>query len=323
MNRLGRVRHPFFFAFDFDLKSAIVLPLERIEASFLRFDIDGVGNDTAPAQPPQQEIHFARHPMPYEAYRQVFDQVHAEIRHGNSYLLNLTQPTPIGINLSLSEIYTASVARFRCWFDDRFVVFSPERFVRMAGDQIATFPMKGTINATLPNAEEQILANPKERAEHFTIVDLLRNDLSMVASQVQVRRFRYIERIETLRGSLLQVSSEIVGSLPANWHEQVGSLLTTLLPAGSVSGAPKRRTVEIIRQAEGYERGFYSGIFGYFDGQVLDSAVMIRYIERQGKQLIFKSGGGITALSDARSEYQELIDKVYVPIVRIHPGSQR
>ena len=82
----------------------------------------------------------------------------------------------------------------------------------------------------------------------------------------------------------------------------------------SISGAPKAKTLEIINQAEGYNRGFYTGICGWFDGENFDSAVMIRFIEQNGENLIFKSGGGITAQSELTKEYEELIQKVYVPI---------
>ena len=91
-----------------------------------------------------------------------------------------------------------------------------------------------------------------------------------------------------------------------------------LLPAGSICGAPKNKTVEIIKEVEGDDRNYFTGIFGYFDGHQLDSGVMIRFIEKQEEQLVFKSGGGITAQSDLILEYQEMIDKVYVPINRIH-----
>ncbi len=120
--------------------------------------------------------------------------------------------------------------------------------------------------------------------------------------------------ITTHEGKLLQVSSKIVGDLAADYASNIGDLLFKLLPAGSISGAPKRRTVEIIQAAEKYTRGYYTGVFGYFDGQNLDSAVMIRFIENQNGHLFFKSGGGITSLSQAENEYDELIKKVYVPI---------
>lgn len=87
-----------------------------------------------------------------------------------------------------------------------------------------------------------------------------------------------------------------------------------MLPAGSVTGAPKRETIKIIEEVEQYDRGWYTGVFGIFDGKQLDSAVMIRFIERDSEGLIYKSGGGITFMSDPAKEYEELIAKVYVPV---------
>lgn len=326
MNRLGRLRIPFFFVIDFDFKVPFCWPLHQVDASSLRFEMEGFGQKDWSHDIAKREIRqasnflFDKNPMPFEAYNAIFEKTMVEIRYGNSYLVNLTQPTPVTCSLSILDIFERSQAKFKLWFDDRFVVFSPERFIRIVDRKISTFPMKGTIDATLPDAEAIILADQKEQAEHFTIVDLLRNDLNRVAKNIQVERFRYIDRIETERGKLLQVSSDISGILPSEWNDHIGDILAALLPAGSISGAPKRKTVEIIHAVERYERGYYTGIFGYFDGISLDSAVMIRYIERKGDQLIFKSGGGITALSEARSEYQELIDKVYVPIVRNYSG---
>jgi para-aminobenzoate synthetase component 1 len=174
--------------------------------------------------------------------------------------------------------------------------------------------MKGTINASLPDAEQLILSDEKELSEHVTIVDLIRNDLSAVAKSVNVNRFRYIDRIKTNHKDLLQISSEIAGDLPDDYLSHLGSILISLLPAGSVSGAPKRKTIQIIREAEKEKRGFYTGVFGYFDGVKLDSAVMIRFIEQEGEQFYYRSGGGINAQSEAEKEYQEAIDKIYVPV---------
>jgi para-aminobenzoate synthetase component 1 len=98
----------------------------------------------------------------------------------------------------------------------------------------------------------------------------------------------------------------------------LGEIILKLLPAGSITGAPKPKTLEIINRGENYKRDFYTGIFGYFDGKNLDSAVMIRFIENKNGQLYFKSGGGITSMSDATKEYDELIQKIYVPINRNH-----
>ena len=176
--------------------------------------------------------------------------------------------------------------------------------------------MKGTIDATLPYAQATLLNNQKEQREHYTIVDLMRNDLATVAKNIHVTRFRYVEEIQTERGAILQTSSEIRGELAENWQKEIGSLLAKLLPAGSISGAPKEKTVQIIQQAEQQPRGYYTGIFGIFDGEKLQSAVAIRFIEDTENGFVFHSGGGITIQSDAQEEYQELIQKVYVPLQR-------
>ncbi len=86
------------------------------------------------------------------------------------------------------------------------------------------------------------------------------------------------------------------------------------MPAGSVSGAPKPKTLEIIKAVEEEVRGYYTGVFGYFNGKDLDSGVMIRFIENREGKYFYRSGGGITTQSDVESEYQETIDKVYVPV---------
>jgi para-aminobenzoate synthetase component 1 len=99
----------------------------------------------------------------------------------------------------------------------------------------------------------------------------------------------------------------------SDYKGKPGSILKQLLPAGSVTGAPKRKTVEIIKDVEGIERGYYTGIFGYFDGTDLESAVMIRFIEKRNGKHFFRSGGGITFQSDVEKDYNEYNDKIYVP----------
>ena len=230
-------------------------------------------------------------------------------------MTNLTFAVPVRTNLTLEQLYTAARAPYKLLWKDHFVCFSPEPFVEITEGTIRTFPMKGTIDATLPQAEQTLLSNAKEQAEHATIVDLLRNDLSQIATDVHVARYRYVEEIHTHRGALLQTSSEIVGRLPENYLSQLGDILMPLLPAGSITGAPKLATVQSIAEAETYDRGYYTGIMGCFDGTSLQSAVMIRFVEQHSDgSLVFKAGGGITTRSNAKSEYQELLDKVYAPI---------
>ena len=236
------------------------------------------------------------------------------MQDGNSYLLNLTFPTILDTDMRLVEIFQNSSALYKLFYKDEFIINSPECFIQTRQNFIYSYPMKGTIDAAIANAEQNILENKKEIWEHNTIVDLIRNDLAMVSENISVTKFRYIEKIKTDRNELLQVSSEIRGELNENWRSQIGSMMIKMLPAGSISGAPKKKTIEIIRQAEKQDRGYYTGIFGIFDGTNIDSAVNIRYIEKTDSGLQYRSGGGITAMSNMKSEYQELLDKVYVPI---------
>lgn len=159
------------------------------------------------------------------------------------------------------------------------------------------------------------MEDEKEAAEHATIVDLIRNDLSQVATDVRVDRYRFIDLLHTNKGDILQTSSEISGKLPDDYQQHIGDILATQLPAGSITGAPKDKTCAIIHEAEAYDRGFYTGIMGIYEDGELNSAVMIRFIEQTEQGKVFKAGGGITSKSDCHKEYEEVIQKVYLPII--------
>ncbi|MBN2080301.1 MAG: aminodeoxychorismate synthase component I [Spirochaetes bacterium] len=316
MNRLGAAGTPFLFIIDFEMERPLVIPLADVDPRELRYSINGKTNYDGAIREPSMRfpVSLASRPMAYDRYREMFDLAVARQARGDSYLLNLTFPTEIEIDRSLEEIFVASRARYRLWMRDRLVVFSPESFVRIEGREISSYPMKGTIDASVPGAVEKVLLDEKELAEHCTIVDLIRNDLNMVSSCVTVDKYRYIEKVRSPHRDLYQVSSRIRGNLEEGYRERIGSIIAALLPAGSISGAPKRMTLEIIREVEGYRRGYYTGVMGYFDGNVLDSGVMIRYIERIDGKLYYKSGGGITVYSDPGREYRELLEKIYVPV---------
>ena len=314
MNEAGSRREPFLFGVDFELSEGffVLNPLGQQE---ILFEVGGVTNfsEREGMLGKVSGRRFSPNPVEYEVYQKKFAVVREGLARGGSFLLNLTMATKLEMDWTLEEIFHRARSPYRLLVPGRFVCFSPEIFVRIDEGMISSYPMKGTIDASLPNAERVILEDYKERSEHNTIVDLIRNDLNRVAEQVDVRRFRYIDRLQVSRGEILQVSSEVTGRLTGNYYSRLGEVIFGMLPAGSVSGAPKPSTLHIISCAEGGRRGFYTGVFGYFDGKRLDSAVMIRYIEECDGQYYFRSGGGITINSDCRAEYEEVLAKVYLP----------
>ena len=382
INQLASQDEPFLFVINYQGDKAFIRLLSDINPEECLFDFEGRGNlshvwketlkeeisekETWKKETSEKKISettWQIEPPLYEDYKRSFNIVKSNIMAGNSYLTNLTCRVPVSCNLSLEEIfhrakgkYKLLLRRKRTQAEDKdhlkeenieenltpFVCFSPETFVRIKGGRIYSYPMKGTLDASLPDAEKQLMEDRKEAAEHATIVDLIRNDLSRVAEDVRVDKYRYIDVLHTNKGDILQTSSEISGRLPEDYPHHLGEILDAQLPAGSITGAPKDKTMQIIQEAEGYDRGFYTGIMGIYDQGELNSAVMIRFIEeetspvdfetdgeknfkaKEGKasegkepkasrELYFKAGGGITSKSDCQREYEEVIQKIYLP----------
>jgi len=312
VNDYTRKGTPFLFVIDFEKEKPFVCKLRDLNDEDIFYSINGKGNMQGLISSKIKNIDI--NPVSKAVYSKAFNQVKNQLLIGNSYLTNLTFPSKIQSSYSLKELIFGAKAPYKLFFKNKFISFSPETFIKIKENKIFTFPMKGTIDASIKNAKEQILSDKKETYEHNTIVDLMRNDLAIVAKNISIKRFRYIDKIKTQKGEILQVSSEIQGELPINWKTNFGNLLLKLLPAGSISGAPKPKTIKIIQETEGQKRGYYTGVFGVFDGGNVDSSVLIRYIEKEGEQLVYRSGGGITSKSDVDFEYNELLQKIYVPI---------
>lgn len=380
INQLASQDEPFLFVINYQGDKAFIRLLSDINPEECLFDFEGRRNFShawkETLKEETSETTWQIDPPLYEDYERSFNIVKSNIMAGNSYLTNLTCRVPVSCNLSLEEIfhrakgkYKLLLRRKRTQAEDKdhlkeeaqnkahlkeenieenltpFVCFSPETFVRIKGGRIYSYPMKGTLDAFLPDAEKQLMEDRKEAAEHATIVDLIRNDLSRVAEDVRVDKYRYIDVLHTNKGDILQTSSEISGRLPEDYPHHLGEILDAQLPAGSITGAPKDKTMQIIQEAEGYDRGFYTGIMGIYDQGELNSAVMIRFIEEEtspvdfeadgeknfkasegkgdeasegkrdeaSRKLYFKAGGGITSKSDCRKEYEEVIQKIYLP----------
>ena len=301
---------PDYFQFKFTKASSIKKSVTTLTETDQVSAIDEAGFANSKVNFNSEGL-LTKYPITLDDYQHKYNQVIDALHNGDSFLMNLTIPTPVQNKLNFQTYFDHAKSKYVIWLKEQFIAFSPETFIQIQNGKIATFPMKGTIDASLPNAKELLLNDPKEYAEHATIVDLLRNDLSRVASKVRVTNFRYYEEIPTQNGVIGQMSSAIEGELPTNYASKIGSILYDLLPAGSVSGAPKKKTAELIASIEGIDRGYYTGIAGYFDGINLDSCVLIRYLAANN---IYHSGGGVTFQSDMASEYQEMINKVYVPV---------
>lgn len=323
MNKLGQLNCPFLFIIGFDKTENVVIPLDEISSNEIKYAFKDEFSTYQNFfdEELKSELEISSNLISFEIYKKAFDFVKHNLELGNSFLTNLTVSNQIKVNIPFEKIINFTKAKYKLWLKDTFVCFSPESFVSVDLEgKISSFPMKGTIDASVKNAEQAILNDPKEKFEHITIVDLIRNDLSKICEKVWVERFRYIDKIRRNSGEeLLQVSSEVCGQLPKDWKNYIGDWFFELLPAGSISGAPKEKTLEIIREAEknlhqNSQRNYYTGVFGLFDGEILTSAVMIRFIEKSKDGLMYKSGGGITSRSDARKEYEELNQKIYVPV---------
>ena len=345
INRLASQDEPFLFVINYQGDKAFIRQLSDINSEECLFDFEGRGNSSDEMKNNSEkiaEISWQIAPPLYEDYERSFGIVKSNIMAGNSFLTNLTCKVPVSCNLSLEEIFHRAKGKYKLLLRrnenlNPFVCFSPETFVRIKGGRIYSYPMKGTLDASLPDAEKLLMEDRKEAAEHATIVDLIRNDLSRVAENVRVDKYRYIDVLHTNKGDILQTSSEISGRLPEDYRHHLGEILAAQLPAGSITGAPKPKTMQIIQEAEGYDRGFYTGIMGIYDQGELNSAVMIRFVEEESlpidfeadgrknnkasegkkdeasRKLFFKAGGGITSKSDCQREYEEVIQKIYLP----------
>ncbi len=279
---------------------------------------DAGASDDVPASGARD---FAFAPSRGRWRRQVAD-VHERIRAGATYQLNLTGRMRFRAEAGGWAAYRAWSrahpvpfgAYLRPSADHEIVSLSPELFVRSDGTRVWTRPMKGTAPRGRDPAEdergvERLRCDPKTRAENVMIVDLLRNDLGRVAAfgSVRVDPLFAVERY----ASLLQMTSTVRAELrPELRGRGWAATVAALFPCGSVTGAPKRATVEAIAEIEGRPRGAYTGAIGYAapDGRFAMS-VAIRTAEVRGLDGVIGLGCGVLIDSDADAEYDEALLK--------------
>jgi anthranilate synthase component 1 len=248
-----------------------------------------------------------------DEYERWVDTAKEHIRDGDAFQIVLSQRAERPTSASALELYRAlrrvnpSPYLFLLELGDLALVgSSPETLVKAEGRRASLNPIAGTTEPG-PGDAERLLASEKDRAEHVMLVDLGRNDLSRVcrSGTVQVERFMEAERFS----HVTHLVSEVVGEL----QDGVGAfdLLRACFPAGTVSGAPKVRAMQIISELEGYRRGPYAGAVGYAlpDGD-LDTCIAIRTIVLHDGVAHLQAGAGIVADSDPRAEHEECLRKL-------------
>ena len=192
MNQFGQHHRPFVFIINYLQDASYIEEVAAVDSTELLYNLNGFTNQATSTEKytpsfsakPANSIHWQPSAESFYSYQRSFNIVRQNILAGNSFLTNLTCRTPVDTNLTLKDIYYHSKAIYKLWVKDTFTVFSPEIFVRIHQGKISSYPMKGTIDASIPSAAQLLMNDPKEAAEHATIVDLIRNDLSMVANQV-------------------------------------------------------------------------------------------------------------------------------------------
>jgi anthranilate synthase component 1 len=208
--------------------------------------------------------------------------------------------------------------------DFSLVGSSPEMHVRLTGDTVEIRPIAGTRARGLTPAQDEanateLLADPKERAEHIMLVDLARNDVGRVAEfgSVRVTEFMQIERYS----HVMHIVSNVVGRLRSGCS--VFDAVRATFPAGTVSGAPKIRAMQIISELEKTRRGCYAGAIGYFgfDGN-FDSCIALRCAVLKNGHAYFQAGAGIVADSDPQREYEETVNKARAMMKALAMASQ-
>ena len=268
---------------------------------------------------PQAAISLMENPLSFSGYQKQFDQVTKALQSGDSYQVNLTTRLTLKSPCDLLALYQTLKAQQKVAYSaylpflpKTLLSFSPELFFKKTGQKITVRPMKGTAPRS-DNAEKDrqyyrfLQEDQKNRAENLIIVDLLRNDLAAFCDTgtIKLEQAFDIERYQ----SVYQMTSTISAKCAENISLE--KILSHLFPCGSITGAPKRRTMEIIKQLEN-KRGVYSGSIGYIlPNNDMCFNVAIRTLEVENHRIAFGVGGGITLQSSASDEWQEMQTKLH------------
>jgi para-aminobenzoate synthetase component 1 len=254
----------------------------------------------------------------FKSYQRDFSKIQTYLKDGDCYQINYARCYSSAYSGSAWESYKQlrknNPVPFAAYLDFPFAKIlsaSPERFIKVTGNQVETRPIKGTRpRGTTENTDKQLktdlAASPKDQAENLMIVDLLRNDLGKTCEPgtIEVPELFKVESYPTVFHLVSTVTGKIRQGISAI------DVLRNSFPGGSITGAPKKRAMEIIQELEKHKRGIYCGAIGYisFNGN-MDTNIAIRTMAVDEENLTFWAGGGIVADSDVNDEFQETRDK--------------
>jgi len=304
------------YTVDLATGEAVICFSPRTSAKLQRRVIDMLSAPTHPQPPhcdPTRTGWSLSSSRPH--YTAAFNAIKEYILAGDCYQANLTQRFEGKLHQPIEDYYAqlrTSIHTPYCNFyalnDAQHILsFSPERFIKIENRRVTTAPIKGTTSKSTPNAKALLVDSTKNRAENLMIVDLLRNDLSKFCKphSVNVPSLFAIEEYETV----YHMVSTIQGELKDNISELQAFL--SAFPGGSITGAPKKRAMEIIRDLECHKRSAYCGsIFYWSDHGNFDSNILIRTIVHNDGRLFTWAGGGIVSDSSCAEEYEESLVKV-------------
>jgi len=301
-----------------DLRAAYDNAVEHIERVVARLDqpvpvslpaLPGQGYDIQSNVSPEQYAGMVRRAQEYIAAGDIFQVVLSQ------RFVRETDAAPFSIYRALRRLNPSPYMFFLDLGQMQFIGSSPEVLVRLEAGMAQLNPIAGTRPRGADaesdeRLEQELRADPKERAEHVMLVDLGRNDLGRVCEygSVRVSDLMYVERYS----HVMHLVSRVTGKLRRGLDGF--DLLRATFPAGTVSGAPKVRAMEIIEELEGTRRGPYAGAVGYVgfhndEGGNMDFCITIRTIVQQGRRAFVQAGAGIVADSDPQREHQECVSK--------------
>src|SRR5579884_838907 len=317
------------FIQDDNLKETYQRAVEKIDdlIARLRRPLDWEGTTLSPGRKPAApKSNFTR-----DEFKKAVLSAKEYIKAGDIFQVQISQrfsteisSDPFMVYRALRSINPSPYMFFLKFGRLHLVGTSPEVLVRLEGKQAETRPIAGTRRRGMSFQEDQalekeLLADPKERAEHVMLIDLGRNDLGRVCEYgtVKVDELMVIERYS----HVMHIVSNVVGRLDD--RKDAFDLLQACFPAGTVTGAPKIRAMEIIDELEPEGRGLYAGAVGYFSFQGnMDTCITIRTIIIDGHQATVQAAAGIVADSDPDREYEETVNKAKAMLTAIQMAEQ-